>query len=130
MYPIIPTLFPILSIKWTGDSKSIVVINHIAHGSEAGVYHFDGKKWDVYEACPRTSDYYEVVGEMVGKDTVKFSYVIIKRTPGNLRDRYYIYTFVFHPDTNERVDEKTKEIDEDAYSRLQFNDGEKDKNNR
>jgi len=36
---------PVLAVRWTGDSKTLVIVEHIAHGSYASFLHWDGTAW-------------------------------------------------------------------------------------
>lgn len=106
---------PIYSVKWTGDSKTVVLIVHVSGGSEAVVYHLNNKnKWVSCDLEPTIGDVFSVVQLTMRKDTVEFRYKVGKRTTGDS----YLYSFVFHPDTLTRTDEKIKEIDEATYKNL------------
>ncbi len=36
---------PVQALRWTGDSKTLVVVQHVAHGSDAYFLHWDGIAW-------------------------------------------------------------------------------------
>jgi len=68
---------PVYVLSWTGDSKTLVVVEHIAHGSEAFVVHFDGQMWTtVRPDLPGQKDYraIAVVAVKTHRSTVDISY--------------------------------------------------------
>jgi hypothetical protein len=36
---------PVEALRWTGDSKTLVVVQYVAHGSDAYFLHWDGVAW-------------------------------------------------------------------------------------
>lgn len=76
LYPRVAVLTPLLSLKWTGDSKTIVTIEHIAAGSCAALVHFDGKAWRPHEADPPGGPYnhIEVLNQEIGKNGARISF--------------------------------------------------------
>lgn len=48
----IPVLPPVLSLKWSPDSKSLVVVQHLAGGSLASLVILDGKQWKKNDCEP------------------------------------------------------------------------------
>jgi hypothetical protein len=70
---------PILAVKWTDDSKAILVANHYARGKLLEVVHFDGQKWEVNEVPPpETRGYeYEVLDWKCKGDSVRLFFKVI-----------------------------------------------------
>jgi len=54
-------------LRWSGDSKTFVAVDQLAHGSYAQVFHFDGKKWIYHDVKPPEKDLesYAVVGAFI-----------------------------------------------------------------
>src|SRR5437899_7910222 len=36
---------PVQALRWTGDSKTLIIVEHVAHGSDAYFLHWDGAAW-------------------------------------------------------------------------------------
>jgi hypothetical protein len=43
---------PLYAVDWTRDSKSVLLVYHVADGSTSSVLHFDGKAWHGSEVDP------------------------------------------------------------------------------
>lgn len=75
-------MLPLLSLKWTGNSKAIVTVEHIAGGSIASITAFS-KGWTrTVLPPPRNGDTCEVVKEKIGWDKVFLTYKVKQRTSG------------------------------------------------
>jgi hypothetical protein len=107
---------PVYSIKWSPDSETVVLIVHIAGGSVADIYTLRNNKWIWYGPEPTVGDHCTVIRQDVGNDTVKLTYKVGDKAAG----RFYLYSFVFHPDTAARSDVRIHEIDIETYRKLQF----------
>jgi hypothetical protein len=67
---------PVIALRWTGDSRTLVVVEAIAHGSAATIIHFNGKQWEGFDVIPPGEDYrdYAVVDLKTQRDLVQLSY--------------------------------------------------------
>jgi len=68
---------PVHALRWTADSKTLIIVEHIAHGSDAFVVHFDGKRWkSIIPGLRWAKDYraIAVVSVAPRKDSVELSY--------------------------------------------------------
>jgi hypothetical protein len=110
------TTAPLYSIKWTGDSKTVALIVYVAGGSEAEIYHLRNNKWVAYEPEPTIGDHFTVIRQAMGDHSVDLTYKVGEKNTG----KFYIYTFVFDPETVARSNEKVKEIDLDKYRSLEL----------
>jgi hypothetical protein len=110
---------PVYWIKWSQDSETIVFIVHVAGGSLADIYTLRNNKWINYTPEPTVGDHYAVIGQHVGNHTVALIYKVGDKAAG----RFYVYSFVFHPDTAARSDVRIHEIDIETYRKLQFKGG-------
>lgn len=119
LYPTVPVLTPLLSLKWTGDSKTIVTIEHIAGGSSAALVHFNGKAWRRYDAGPSGGPYnhIEVLKQEIGKDGARITFVADERRKGTTF-AYFICAFDINAETNARSNETRKEVTEAEYDAL------------
>jgi len=48
----IGVLRPLYSLKWTGDSQTVITIEHLAGGSQAVLIHFNQHNWNRFEVDP------------------------------------------------------------------------------
>jgi hypothetical protein len=69
---------PVFTIKWTGDSQSIVTVGHIAGGSQATVYHNNNGTWNKIDVYPDNRPAYDVIGLQIGRSSVAVSYKAIQ----------------------------------------------------
>ncbi len=109
------TVMPILLVKWTGDSKTVVIVVHVSGGSEAIVYHLKkDNEWVNFNIEPSMGDAFSVVYVNPKKNTIDFRYKVHKKTTGDM----YLYSFTFHPDSFTQTNIKTVEIDDPTYRSL------------
>jgi hypothetical protein len=117
-------LTPLLSLKWTGDSKTIVTVEHIAGGSEANLVHFDGSKWNQFSADPpgdtHGSRRYEVVRQQVDWKRVKFVYKVTDEKSNGEVIKFYTCSFEVNPQTNIVSNVVKREIDRSTYAALHY----------
>jgi|ERR1043166_480741 hypothetical protein len=109
---------PVYSLVWTGDSKNVVAVSHIAGGTVAGIIHHSADGWKQYSADPREGDKYKVIRLTVQHDTLELTYKIMTAHSDNSSPSFYLYTFVFDPKTTAHLREKRHAIDGETYSRL------------
>jgi len=109
----LPTL---LSLKWTGNSKAIVIVEHIAGGSVASVIALNQcwARQDLFP--PRNGDTCEVVKEKVGWDTVNLSYTASQRA--GTAFLFWTSCFEVNANTGAVTHVTTENISADAYQAL------------
>lgn len=119
VYPEVPVLTPLLSIKWTRDSKTIVTIEHLAGGSCAALVHFDGKTWRRHQADPPGGPYnhIEVLSQEIVQDGVRIAFAADVRRKGTTFE-HFICAFDINAETNARSKETRKEVTESEYEAL------------
>jgi hypothetical protein len=107
-------LTPLLSLKWTGDSRAIVTIEHIAGGSEANVLSFAEGRWNRFTAEPgidaASSGHYEVIQQTIGWDKASFTYKVTEKQSNGLVLGFYTCSF--------EVDTRTKAISSLVKTRI------------
>jgi len=111
----------IYRVDWTSDSKTFAVVYHVADGSTASLFHFDGNAWHqidpaptpVYPKCPyvdsteqwgnsspihlRGPSYTETIfDEKVASHTVWLSYGV-ETDESHRHSHFYICNFDFDP---------------------------------
>jgi len=114
---LVEVLSPVYSLKWTRDSKTIVVIGRIAHGSYASVIHYNGKEWKKYEVDPPDSDEghfwnYSVIREEIGFSDVVITYKI--NTKKNMSDAYVSHLCTLRVDPATGVISEIKRIAQES----------------
>lgn len=119
LYPKVSVLTPLLSLKWTRDSKTIITIEHMAGGSCAALVHFDGKAWRRYDAEPPGGPYnhIEVLSQEIGEDGARITFAADVRRKGTTF-AYFICAFDINAETNARSNETRKEVTEAEYDAL------------
>ena len=67
---------PLYSIRWSGDSQTLVTIEHVAHGSIMALRHFEGGQWQRHDVEPSGDALWEysVVRQRIHSDTVDVTY--------------------------------------------------------
>lgn len=112
---------PLYSLIWTRDCKSVVTVSHIAGGTVAGVLHYSGGEWKQYSADPREGDKYSVIRQAMTQQGVELTYKIALVPKGGSPGSFYLYSFVFDPETTAHKDEKRESIDAATYAQLRLN---------
>jgi hypothetical protein len=118
-YPKVPVLTPLLSLKWTRDSKTIMTIEHIAGGSCAVLVHFDGKTWRRYDPDPPGGSYnhIEVLSQEIGQSGARITFAANVRRKGPTF-AHFICAFDINADTNALSNQTRKEVTEAEYDAL------------
>jgi YD repeat-containing protein len=116
---ILGVLTPCYSIKWTGDSKTIVAIYHLAGGSDADIFHFTKSEWRRCSvASPNDNfNFIDVIEEKIGMNRVSLTYKAGIRGPQ--RDAFFTYSLNFNPETGATTGMVEHEIDKAIYEKLQ-----------
>lgn len=117
---------PLLSLKWSGDSKSLVTIEHLAGGSQTAIIHFDGDKWTRSEVDPiaETPPYhhYTVIKQEVGWDAIRVTYKVTDEKGNGVPFGYYICSFTVDAATGARKNFVKRRINEKEYHGLTYRD--------
>jgi hypothetical protein len=53
---------PVYALLWTSDSKTLIVVEHMAHGSDAFFVHFRRGLWQQFDANPLEGEDYRGLG--------------------------------------------------------------------
>jgi hypothetical protein len=111
-------LTPCYSIKWTGDSKTIVAIYHLAGGSDADIFHFSKSEWRrcSVDSPDNNFNFIDVIKEKIGMDRVGLTYKAGIRDLQN--DTFFTYSLSFNPETGATTEMLEHEIDEKTYEKL------------
>lgn len=125
-------LLPLLQpLKWTGDSKTIVAITHIAGGSNLVLIHPNNGQWKGFVPTPPMPDSDKgnfvncgVIKIEIGIRDVKVSYRIISQKLGkDYKDNFYISSFTVNPESGDQSQLDIHEIDSGAYNNLKHDSG-------
>ena len=90
----VPVMVPILALEWSQDSRTIVIVSHLAGGSYGIVLHFNGTEWTKTEADPTSPERayylaYEVIKTYLSPSAVSFTYrVSAKQDPSDSYRRF------------------------------------------
>jgi hypothetical protein len=111
-------LTPVFSVQWTGDSKTIVLVGHVAHGSAAILFHFQAKNWSSYIFYPPDFQgdphfdriVYDVVQAHAGEHDVSLTYKlgleVFSDMDRGLPEKRFLVTDVIDPSTNQILKSK------------------------
>lgn len=101
---LVPIMPPIYSLNWAKDSQSFVVVSHISNGTFATIVHFDGAKWDKYEAEPPGFQKYPFLNYSVREvridKVVALSYEVNTKMHSAEQWKSFICSFVVNPGDN------------------------------
>ena len=118
---------PLYSLEWTGDSQTVVTVEHLAGGSQAVLIHFDGDKWSRFEVDPTEPPppyhHYAVIRKEIGRDTVKLRYKATDEKGNGIVTKFYVRSFDVDPRTRSITNIQTREISGNEYSALRYNAG-------
>ena len=115
-------LTPIFFIKWTGDSKSVLVISHIAHGTIAAVLHFDGSQWHqkVLQPPSPQGGHMTVLSQRLGFHNVAVTYAVDIAVAAQTPTAFYCSSFQFDPATESYSHVLNDRLDHSAYPDREF----------
>jgi hypothetical protein len=108
----------IIAMNWTGDGNTLVIVEHLAGGSQLALVHLVDSKWKRFEIEPPLNAYDDisVVELTVHKNSVGVKY---KLTQHNDQDfRFYVCSFDLDPATQTRSNEVTKKLTAVKYEKL------------
>lgn len=107
------------SVRWTGNSKTIVAIEHRAGGSSLILITLKKNTWNWFEAAaPDHTGHAAVIGVKIGRDKVGVKYKGAKEKPNGLKIGYYTCSFAVSTDTDEITHIIQQDISSKAFSHL------------
>ncbi len=81
----VAVLTPILEINWLPDSSGLLIVEHIAHGSQVALITREGRGWKRTEVAPtEEAIVYSVVNYRTTNNGVEVTYKITPRAPNGL----------------------------------------------
>jgi hypothetical protein len=115
-------LTPIFFIKWTGDSKTILVISHIAHGTIGAELHFDGSTWHQRLLQPPSPDdgHFTVLSQHVGRHQIGISYAVDVAAGAETPHKFYRTAFTYNPVTDSYSHIHNQTLNCSAYPEKEF----------
>lgn len=109
----------LFSLNWTGDSKTIVTVEHIAKGSITQIIHFSNNKWSSFLVEPPDNiGHYSVLKQEIGMNTVNLTYKATKEKDNGSIIGFYTCKFDIDPATGAVTHVVTHDIDESTYASL------------
>lgn len=108
----------VIAMNWTGDGNTLVIVEHLAGGSQLSLVHLVDSQWKRFEIEPplETYDDISVVELAVRKDSVRVKYKLTQRN--NQEFRFYACSFDLDPATQTRSNEITKKLTATNYEKL------------
>ena len=108
-----------LSLKWTGDSKTIVSIEHRAGGSVMVLITKRDLGWKSFEVTvPNNAGHFSVISQSIGWSKIKVMYKATRERPNGLLLSYYTCSFTVNPDTDTFSHIIVHDISMKAFSNL------------
>ena len=93
---------PVLALKWTPNSNTIVTVEHVAGGSIAGFLHFNGSHWVHVDAPPPESNFrYMVTRWVLGDRSVHLVYKVENTRSGTKAYDFSTCAFDVNPETGD-----------------------------
>lgn len=104
-------LTPIFSLEWTSDSKSIVIVSHIAHGSTATIFHCFSGNWKDFIVFPPERkpppDLYRIIYDVTKTEVREHDIIVTYDTTiqfrsdsGDFAAKEYLVSLLINPATN------------------------------
>lgn len=106
---------PLSFVGWTGDSKNIAIVEQIAGGSVAAVFHLEEGNWKGRSADPREGNKFHVANISPLKDKITVEYKILTLPKETSQAQFYLYLFTFDPRTTAHEEEKRTPITSQKY---------------
>jgi hypothetical protein len=108
----------IVAMNWTGDGNTLVLVEHLAGGSQLALVHLVDSKWKRFEIEPPLHSYDDisVVELTVRKHSVRAKYKLRQHNDQELR--FYVCSFDVDPATQTRSNEVTKKLTAVKYEEL------------
>lgn len=116
--------FP-LKMRWSKDSKSIILVKHLAGASEAQVIHRSGDKWVCLDAGPHLAGLHGYSLVRIADDersNIRFTYKVCFDKPKGGRGRFALCYFAINLNTGKRSKAAISEIDFDEYQSRNLSD--------
>jgi hypothetical protein len=108
------TISLLFGLRWTGDSKTFVAIEHIAHGSDATFVHLSDGEWRSFVVTPPGEEYrdYAVIRVEAQQKDVRLSY------SAATNEALYLISFTVDPSTQALANVTTQELSYKAWEAL------------
>ena len=108
----------VIAMDWTGDGKTLVIVEHLAGGSQLSLVHLVDSQWKRFEIEPPLSPYenISVVELGVRKDSVSVKYKLTQRNDQDFR--FYVCSFDVDSATQTRSNEVTQKLTAANYEKL------------
>ena len=105
-------------MDWTGDGNTLVIVEHLAGGSQLSLVRLVDGQWKRFEIEPPLQPYDDisVVALGVRKDSVKVEYKLRQREDQGFR--FYVCSFDVDSATQTRSNEVTRELTAAKYEKL------------
>lgn len=116
---------PVFAVKWTTDSKCIILLEHIAGGllATAICCYADGK-WQRHQIVPLSEDKtgsFEAIKIVLGAKTFEVTYKVIDTSVDNHHPDYYVCTLIVDSTTGVIISIAPQQsIDVRKYIKLSF----------
>jgi len=105
-------LTPVFSLQWTRDSRSIVTVGHVAHGSAATLFHLQDGAWKYFHVFPSNFEYdphvhriiYDVTKVEAEEHHVNLTYRLTVQTKSDSDDTHeknYSVKMLMDPNTDD-----------------------------
>ena len=109
----------IYSLKWTGDSQTIVMVVHVSGGSETWLIHHEQNQWRLGEVGdPDGAERGAIIKQEIGWNSVRLT---IKGTNLDSRGKiteFHVTTFYVNTDSGAVSNISKRVIDKNAYMAL------------
>jgi hypothetical protein len=105
----------VIVMSWTGDGNTLVLVEHLAGGSQLALVH---SQWKRFEIEPQLSPYDDisVIELAVRKDSIRVTYKLMQQSGQDFR--FYVCSFDVDPATQARSNEVTKKLTAAQYEKL------------
>ncbi len=116
---------PLLSLQWTGDSRTIVMIEHLADGSQTALLHFNEREWQRFEIVPPggAAGHFEVIKQDIGQASLKVTYKVTKEKANGEMSRAFTSSFNVDGATGKIYGIEQHAIDITTYRVLKYRPG-------
>jgi len=114
------SVFPVYTLNWTGDSKSLVITEHLAGGCEAALIYLDQEgHWKRLDIEPLVTEYDEasVVALIIRDHSLSVTYKR-RQHDGGAKFHAYVCSFDIDARTLARSNEKITSISATEYKSL------------
>ena len=115
-YPV--KVLTVITMAWTGDGNTLVIVEHLAGGSQLSLIHLVDGQWKRFEIEPPLDRYDDisVVALGVCKDSVRVGYKLRQHKDQDFR--FYVCSFDVDSATQTRSNEVTRKLNAASYEKL------------